>query len=169
MPKLDSNHNSATSEANYDAHINRGVQHRHWLDRNGREWAIQLTLDVIADESGITELTITPTSGEYHLTQAVLRQLPFAEWERDIFADERTRLDSFTPSRTDTHQGRRHTDDYLRNVAEIYTAALNARRPVQQTVADRLGLPLSTATKQIVAARRRGFLTPANRKEKQHE
>jgi DNA-binding transcriptional regulator LsrR (DeoR family) len=57
------------------------------------------------------------------------------------------------------HKGRTHTEDELREVAEIYMAAFQAHRPVQKTVADMLGVSVSTAAKRIMAARQSGYIT----------
>ncbi|MDA2995327.1 MAG: hypothetical protein O3A04_08135 [Actinomycetota bacterium] len=92
--------------------------------------------------------------------------MPIAEWEREALAGEATHLATLTAdSASAPHSGRRHSDEELRRVADIYMAALNARQPVQKTVAEALGLSLSTATKRIVAARKKGYIPPANRKE----
>jgi len=55
-------------------------------------------------------------------------------------------------------QGKAPTDEDMRKVAIIYNEAFRANIPVQRAVSQTLGIPLSTATKQIVIARSRGLL-----------
>ena len=55
-------------------------------------------------------------------------------------------------------QGKRHNDRYLRNVASLYIDAYNNGVPVQSAVAQALGVPRSTAEKQIMSARRKGLI-----------
>jgi hypothetical protein len=60
-------------------------------------------------------------------------------------------------------QGKRHNERYLRNVASIYIDAYDNDVPVQEAVAQALGVPISTATKQIMSARRRGLIPTSER------
>lgn len=165
MPNFGTEPRPVIPSDRYAAAIRPGSRHQRWSDKDGHGWNVQLTLDFVEDRTAITELTITPSGSGYALTQSVLRQLPFAAWERTLFAEAQTHLETLGDIPIAPHPGRRHTDDDLRRVAETYMAAFNARLPVQQTVADRLGIPLSTAGKRILAARSRGFLTPVTRKE----
>ena len=56
------------------------------------------------------------------------------------------------------HQGRAHSEDELKIVAEIYQSAVRAHEPVQATVAKTLGVSVSTAAKRIMVARSRGYI-----------
>lgn len=56
------------------------------------------------------------------------------------------------------HSGRAHTVDELTKVADVYQHARVMGRPVQRAVATALGVPLSTATKRIMAARHAGLI-----------
>lgn len=60
-------------------------------------------------------------------------------------------------------QGKRHSDKDLHNVASLYIDAYNNGVPVQSAVTQALGVPFSTAIKQIMSARRRGLIPTAER------
>lgn len=131
------------------------------MDKDGRSWIVRFAIAPIDGRLSLLNLVIEPENAGYGLTQSVLRQLPIAEWERETLSPEATHLVNLAQSGpSKPHAGRRHSDEELRHVANIYMAALNARLPVQRTVAEALGLSLSTATKQIVAARKKGFIPP---------
>ena len=137
-----------------------------WSDKDGHGWRVSFRVQNVDGRLSLTNLSVSPLSRGYALTQTILRDMPIAEWEREALEGEATHLATLTAgSASAPHSGRRHSEAELRRVADIYMAALNARRPVQKTVAEALGLSLSTATKRIVAARKKGFIPPANRKE----
>ena len=52
--------------------------------------------------------------------------------------------------------------DELQTIADIYLDAFENHLPVQQTVAKALNIPLSTACKRIVAARKKGLINVRN-------
>jgi hypothetical protein len=64
-------------------------------------------------------------------------------------------------------QGKRHSDEYLREVARVYNEAFESRTLVQvhgfvqEAVMKHFDIPLTTATKQIMEARKRGFILTA--------
>jgi transposase len=64
-------------------------------------------------------------------------------------------------------QGKRLTDEHLREVARVYNEALESRTlvqvygHVQSAVAKHFDLPISTASKQIMQARNRGYVLTA--------
>jgi hypothetical protein len=55
-------------------------------------------------------------------------------------------------------QGKRLSDEHLREVARVYLEAHESRTHAQQAVALYFDSPISTAAKQIMQARARGFL-----------
>ena len=55
-------------------------------------------------------------------------------------------------------QGKKHSDDHLREVARVYKQAHESRLTIQQAVAKHFGISVSTAAKQIMHARARGYL-----------
>lgn len=65
-------------------------------------------------------------------------------------------------------QGKRHSDEHLREVARVYNEALESRESgqvfglVQETIMKHFGLPsVSTAAKQIMQCRKRGLILTA--------
>jgi transposase len=64
-------------------------------------------------------------------------------------------------------QGKRLSDEHLREVARVYNYALESRTLVQvhgfmqKAVMKHFDIPLSTAAKQIMQARKRGFILTA--------
>lgn len=64
-------------------------------------------------------------------------------------------------------QGKRLSDEHLREVARVYNEALESRVAtqayghVQSAVAKHFDLPKSTAQKQIMACRSRGYISTA--------
>lgn len=52
------------------------------------------------------------------------------------------------------------TDDVLREVARVYSAALALGDYPVKAVENECGIPRTTARKRVEAARRRGFLPP---------
>lgn len=55
-------------------------------------------------------------------------------------------------------QGKAPSDEYLTEVAQVCMQAYSAYLNVQQAVANHFGIPVSTAAKQIMVARKRGML-----------
>ena len=127
-------------------------------DTNGIQWRVEVELKTTYGRIGITSLSISSIDGRTPLTRRVLRDLPLDRLFREHMAIESKQLSTRNKKKTG-HKGRMHTEDELREVADIYMTAFKAHRPVQKTVADMLGISVSTAAKRIMAARRSGYIT----------
>lgn len=127
-------------------------------DANGIQWRVEVELKTTDGRIGISSLSISSIDGGTPLTRRVLRDLPLDRLFREHMAIESKQLSTRNKKKTG-HKGRMHTEDELREVANIYIAAFKAHRPVQKTVADMLGISVSTAAKRIMAARSHGYLS----------
>ena len=127
-------------------------------DANGSRWSVEVELKATHGRIGISSLSISSVDGQTPLTRRILRDLPLDELFRQHMAIESKQLSKRNQKKT-SHKGRTHTEDELCEVAKIYMAAFQAHRPVQKTVADMLGISVSTAAKRIMAARRHGYIT----------
>ena len=127
-------------------------------DANGSQWRVEAELKTTGGRIGISSLSISSIDVRTPLTRRVLRDLPLDRLFREHLAIESKQLSKRNQKETG-HKGRTHTKDELREVAKIYMAAFQAHRPVQKTVADMLGISVSTAAKRIMAARRSGYIT----------
>ncbi len=74
-------------------------------------------------------------------------------------------LGSVIPGRTGLSRppGGRLTDQYLRDVAAVYLAAIRAKRPPAPAVAEAAGVPVRTVHRWIADARARGILPATTR------
>lgn len=57
-----------------------------------------------------------------------------------------------------SHHGRQHTEAELRDIALTYKKFSNSGVPVQKSVAESLGVCVSTANKRVMAARQAGLI-----------
>ena len=141
---------------------------RVFVDTNGNQWNVSAEFKSSNGRPYISAISISPAKGATALTRRVLRDLEINKLFKDEIARE---VKHFSHTRRklrskSAHQGRAHTDEDLKIVGEIYMSAFRANQPVQQSVADTLGISVSTAEKRISAARRKGFITRENREEK---
>ncbi len=113
------------------------------------------------------------------ISGTALRLLPLARIAENAVAahemfsyagktSERThRFDLKLNPPTRSHRGKRLTDEYLRDVAAVYTAALeapgNGHKKPAEAVEKAYSLSRGGAAKQIAAARERGFLPKTRR------
>ncbi len=143
----------------------------NWIDPSGKPWRVVIEVKTFGDRSEPVAMSITPVETGYYLSQSTIRAFPFALVIRDdkSFPHERInphvivgRMRAMSPT-PPKREGRRYTDFELQRVAQIYRDAYKSHIPVQRAVADVLQIPLSTAVKQIMAARKRGFLGAAPR------
>jgi hypothetical protein len=140
---------------------------REYTDSKGRKLLVVAEFKIFNDRSDIASITIQAKDFHSPITRRMLSEIPLDMLFRDDLAIESEHLNRVIRNRkgTTAHQGRQHSDEDLLAVAEIYSAAFLARRPVQRAVADGLGVSLSTAGKRIMAARRRGFISQSTAKE----
>ena len=130
-----------------------------WTDSRGDRWLVSFSFKAVKGQIWPSELMVEPNGRAVPLTHAVLAELPLTEMAKRAALSERSALlKRPKPSGLSPHVGRTHSDEELKFVAEIYMAAWERRLPVQRTVAEALGVPVSTAIKRIMASRKRGFI-----------
>ena len=132
-----------------------------FVDDLGQVWDIAAEFKVINGRLDIAAIRVQANKLRTPVSRRALRDIPLEELFGNDLAIESAQLSRMLQNRqkATSNQGRQHSDNDLRVVAEIYTAAFQARRPVQKAVADALGISVSTAAKRIMAARSRGFIT----------
>ena len=155
--------------------INRtenGLEIPNWMDSKGNGWNIEISTSPIHGRNEPVRLTIKPLDQNTRLLQSTLREIPFSQFLQDW--DKYPANLSKRPYRisgamnssvleTKSKRGsRRLTMDELQTIADIYLDAFENHLPVQQTVAEALNIPLSTACKRIVAARKKGLINVRN-------
>lgn len=128
-----------------------------YQDASGSQWNVEVELKTINGRKGISTLSISSVDGFTPLTRRILRDLPLDLLFHGHMAIESKQLSSNNRKKT-AHKGRTHTEEELQNVAEIYMTAFRAHLPVQKTVADMLGVSVSTAAKRIMVARKNGYI-----------
>jgi len=138
-----------------------------FVDTNGNQWTIAAEFKSSSGRPYISAISISPTKGLTPLTRRVLRDIEINKLFKDEIAREvkqfsRTRRKFRSKS---AHQGRTHTDEDLKIVAEIFMSAYKANQPVRRAVAETLGISVSTAEKRIAAARAAGLIPASIRRQ----
>ena len=138
------------------------------MDSKGNGWNIEISTSPIHGRNEPVRLTIKPLDRNTRLLQSTLREIPFSKFlqDWDKYPDNPSQKShgitgAMTSSVLETKSkrgSRRLSMDELQTVADIYLDAFENHLPVQQTVAETLNIPLSTACKRIVAARKKGFI-----------
>lgn len=85
-----------------------------------------------------------------------------AQWRRDAGEDAAAGESDDLASRWGApQQGIRLSDEHLEKVAEAYRVALRDGEGIYEALRDEFGISTSTASKRVMAARRKGLLRPA--------
>lgn len=129
-----------------------------FTDKIGEKWDVTLTTKLINGRREIVSVKIETTDSK-PVSRKALSSISLEEILRDELAVKLPALSRVLGKREKTsRQGRAHSDDDLREVANIYMAAYMARVPVQRAVANAQGISVSTAVKRIMAARKAGMI-----------
>ena len=132
-----------------------------FVDDVGHAWEVSAEFKVINGRMDIAIIQVQSRDGNAPISRRMLRDIPLEKLFGKVLAVESAELSRMLRKRQVpiSYQGRQHSDEDLQAVADIHKAAYKARIPVQQAVADALGISVSTAAKRIMAARQRGFIT----------
>jgi hypothetical protein len=135
------------------------IHRSEFIDSTGCQWAVSIEFKTLEGRVVPARFLIEPYSEVSELKTDVLHDVSIqkivkpwidSEQEQVVRQNSRRRI---TP-----HSGRPHSDKELRTVADVYSVAYKSSLPVQRTVAQTLGISVSTAAKRIMAARQRGFI-----------
>jgi hypothetical protein len=141
----------------------KGQKHQTlWTDSNGKSWDLALTVADVGERKELVSIRISATSKNSTLTQSIIREVPILKMLQNLATEGSLQLPARISGRWTPSQrlSIRHNRDYvLKEVARTYQNAYKAHLPVQKTVAQRLNVPLSTATRYIAIARKFGYLT----------
>lgn len=133
-----------------------------FVDSNNGQWSISVELKAVNGRIVPIAILIEPQSRGIELKSETLREIGLQNVIQTWAKREHAQLlRSNKNRRVRPHRGRRHSDDELKTVADIYLAAAKKSLPVQQIVASTMGISISTAGKRIMAARRIGLIPPA--------
>jgi hypothetical protein len=140
----------------------RKTYETRWSDSNGQAWDVVLTMSSGQGREELIAIRVSSTSKRHPLTQSVVRSVPVLEMLRNITTEGSPQATKRIVGRW-TPQSRLSIRDnrelVLQTVARTYNSAFKSHLPVQKTVAQRLNVPLSTATRYIALARKFGYLT----------
>jgi hypothetical protein len=131
-----------------------------FADGNGNRWKIGADFKSVGGRICVVGVSIWSPSSSTPLTRRVLRDIRIESlFEKQIAVETKNLTRTLRRHKSKSaHQGRAHSEDELKVVAEIYQSAVRAHEPVQATVAKTLGVSVSTAAKRIMIARSRGYI-----------
>jgi hypothetical protein len=124
-----------------------------YIDKKGVTIQVNAKTQILNGRTEITEISITPLEGV--VTRRLLTEIPLGDLFDDLLKHTPSKPTTNLPSK---HQGRKHTEEGLRLVAQVYAEAYGARKPVQEAVAKACGISRSTAEKRIMKARQAGYI-----------
>lgn len=130
-----------------------------WTDSQGNEWRVYVNLKRIDGRIVPSKFQLVSFGNKAELSHQTLIEVPLREITQEFIERETELLDKkFKAVDLAPHHGRAHTEQELKAVADIYLKAWELRIPVQRAVAEALDIPVSTAVKRIIAARKQGLI-----------
>lgn len=145
----------------------RKTYETRWSDSSGQAWDVVLTMSSGQGREELIAFRVSSTSKHHPLTQSVVRSVPVLAMLRNITTEGSAQATKRIVGRW-TPEGRlsirENRELVLQTVARTYNSAFKSHLPVQTTVAQRLNVPLSTATRYIALARKFGYLTDIPRR-----
>ena len=146
-----------------------GIEIKGWSDSKGREWNVSITTTTINGRKEPVGMHVY-SNESVRLTQSTIRELPFKDFLQDWenfphdFAQRSTGITGAMSVEPKRARGSARLSMYeLQEGADIYIDAFFNHLPVQKTVAQTLGIPLSTACKRINLVRKKGLLPRVER------
>lgn len=129
-------------------------------DVNGMEYVATLTFTNRGGAHNLTSFTLSGVGGHEHIQAVTMRHLPLTQ----MISDARKQLKPKGKPDPSVllNEKWRGTDAQCQAIADLYRRAITEGVPVQKYIADALGRPLSTVTRYVCIARKRGFLGKAN-------
>jgi hypothetical protein len=135
------------------------ISRYEFVDSTGTKWAVSLELKALKGRVVPISLLIEPIAALAELNTEVLHELSIQKIVKPWIEAEQKRVAQENMKRkVAAHSGRPHSEEELQTVADVYLVAYEKSLPVQQTVAQALGIPISTAAKRIMAARQQGLI-----------
>jgi hypothetical protein len=148
------------NERNWD------ISNYPWVDSQGKKWLVSIEMKKVNGRITPVNFQLIAAKPGTELSHQTLLEVPIREItqtyiEREItYLEKKQKEADLAP-----HHGRAHTEEELKIVADIYLKAWEVKLPVQRAVANELNIPISTAVKRIIAARRLGLIpSTINRK-----
>ena len=135
-----------------------------WTDEMGNEWKVSVKFKNFGGRTQISSIRIDAMDEGRAVTRTVTARLPFLDLFDKEMSDETIDFAQWRQSRrkAGNHKGRASSDEEFKLIAEVRLAALKANVPVQRAVAEALRITRGAAGNRITAARKAGFIPPAN-------